>query len=190
MYQIRADPTTLDGIQLTLGDGSVEAVGMTLTQTSLLYTDGNASNTIDKTKVELVTENDKTTVVADSLKVSNSAGTQSIECKKDRLVVLDTTNNASGQSTLAADDLVFTSGGIDTLTLDDSQLLSTTTAFNIKNTGSISLEAPVIMMNGVMNISSVNASTGAGPLVNLYIRVNVSGEYYKIPLHMDYNRPV
>jgi len=181
LYQIKADPTTLDGIQLTLGDGSVEALGMTLSKTSLLYADGNVSNTIDKSKVELENGVDKNLFVADSLKVSNLTNSQYIECKKDGLVVLDGT----GQSNLTVEDLVFSSDGTTTLTLDDSQLFSTTTAFNVKNTGSISLEAPSIMMNGVMNISSVNASTGAGPLVPLYIRVNVSGEYYKIPLHKD-----
>ena len=189
LYPIKADPTTLDGVTLTLGvRGSVEATGLNLTGTTLTYEEGVTSNTIDKSKVELENETDKNLILADSLKVSNSAGSQSIECKKDGLVVLNTT----GQSNLTVDNLVFTSGVTDTLTLDDSQLLSNTSLFKVKSEfaeGTISLEAPKIELSGAIIIpgDAINAPVAAptGMLVSQCIRVKVGGTFYRIGLYND-----
>ncbi len=130
LYPIKADPTTLDGVTLTLGvRGSVEGGELNLTGTTLTYEDEVNSNTL--------------AVVSDSLKVSNSNDTIHLECKKEGVVILNTT----GQSNLTVDNLVFTSGVTNTLTLDDSQLLSNTSLFKVKSefaTGTISLEAPNI----------------------------------------------
>lgn len=175
LYPIKADPTTLDGVTLTLGvRGSVEGSELNLTGTTLTYEDEVNSNTL--------------TVVSDSLKVSNSTDTIHLECKKEGVMILDTT----GYSNLTVDKLVLTSGETDTLTLDDSQLLSNTLLFKVKSefaAGTISLEAPNIQLSGAITIpvDAINApaSIPTGEIVPQCIRVKVGGTFYRIALHKD-----
>jgi len=189
LYPIKADPTTLDGVKLTLGvRGSVEEGGMTLSEANLIYLDGPSKNTVDELKIKLENATDTNLLVANSLKVSNSTDTIHIECKKDGLVVLDTT----GQSNLTVDKLVLTSGVTDTLTLDESQLLSNTSLFKVKSEfaeGTISLEAPKIELSGAITIpvNAINApaATPTGDVAAQCIRVKVGESFYRIMLHND-----
>jgi len=170
LYPIKADPATLSGIKMTLGDGSVESGALTLNKTSLAYVDGTIQSTVDKTKLELVNANVKTTVSSDGI------------------VVLDATD----QSSLMKDTLEFTRGELTTLTLDDTQLLSNTAEFTVGNastTGSVALEASSIVLKGALTMPSDAINTpsvaASGDIVSKCIRVTIGGTAYRIALHAD-----
>lgn len=204
LYPIKADPTTLDGIKLTLGKGSIEGEDnnqqLVLNHTAIEFNSfvNNVwiESGMNASKLEIMNATDKNRFVAESLKVSNLANSEYLECKKDGLVILD----ATGQSNLTVDDLVFTSGGINTLTLDDSQLLSNINNFTVENAstyGTITLKATTIDLKGLLkmegvlnlgdklNFSSANTSTGAGLSIAKYLEVSVGGQPYKIALLED-----